>query len=294
MFEIFNQGWFESIIGLLGFIVGVIGLILYLNSRTSSIPTCQFESLHLLGKKEQELPPEVEIFYKKKEVQRLTLTKVYFWNAGKKMMSGDQVVEEDPLRCEFRFDPPDEILKAHVATSTNRVNKVTVSEADNQNNILLIDFDYLNSKDGVRIDILHTGKDRYPDIKGSLRGIPQGVSISGSVPKAVFGLASLFYIFALIVKRTKVVDFIYLFFGTIFLVMGVLPKAILKDILLYMSSNSVDISEFVFRLMLFMTGGICLSFPTLKYFAGRKKYISVLDDDEAEKDKDLLKKTDGK
>lgn len=280
MLEIINQGWFGSIVGLLGVVVGVIGILLYRNMKIGPIPTCQLRSLRLLGKEEQELPPEVEIRYKNKEVPRLTLTSAYLWNAGKTMMRGNQIVEDDPLR--YEFDPSDEILKAHVATSTKPANKVTVREADNQKHTLLVDFDYLDPGDGARIDILHTSERRHPKIEGSLRGIPKGVSRIDPSPAFAFDL-----VFRRFSRNPNPLYAAMLFLGITGLAVGALPTAWLEAIKGSLSSASAEptkspVSEI--RFLALFIGGTYTLFPALAYLGKRKKYPSALDHDESKKD----------
>lgn len=279
MLEIISQGWFGSIVGLSGLVVGVIGILLYRNTKIGPIPTCQLRSLRLLGKEEQELPPEVEIRYKNKEVPRLTLTSAYFWNAGKTMMRGNQIVEDDPLR--YEFDPSDEILKAHVATSTKPANKVTVRAADNHKHTLLVDFDYLDPWDGARIDILHTSERRYPKIEGSLRGIPKGVSRIDPLPGPAFDLVRRF------LRNPRPLYAVMLFLGITGLVVGALPTAWLEAIKGVLSSAPAELTKSPvseIRFVAFFIGATYTLLPALAYLGKRKKYPSALDHDESKKD----------
>lgn len=280
MLEIFSQGWFGSIVGLLGLVVGVIGIVLYRNTKIGPIPTCQLRSLRLLGKEEQELPPEVEIRYKDKEVQRLTLTSVYFWNDGRTMMRGNQIVEDDPLR--YEFDPSDEILKAHVATSTKPANKVTARAADNDKHTLLVDFDYLDPGDGVRIDILHTSAHRYPKIEGSLRGIPKGVSRIDPSPASAFDLA-----FRRILRNPKPLYVVTLFVGITGLVVGALPTLWLEAIsgvIISAPAEPVKSPVSGIRFIALFVGATYTLLPALAYLGKRKKYPSALDRDDPKND----------
>jgi hypothetical protein len=61
MFDLLNQGWVGSVIGLLGLIVGVAGLYLYFKSKIGPRLACQMRSLRLIAKEEQELPSDVQI-----------------------------------------------------------------------------------------------------------------------------------------------------------------------------------------------------------------------------------------
>lgn len=275
MFNLFNQGW----VGLLGLIVGLIGLLLYFKGRIGARPTCQMRSLRLLGKEEQALPPEVEIHFKQKNIPRLTLTRVYLWNGGKESMRGSQIVQDDPLRCEF--EPSDEILKAQVAACTRPFNKVTLQTPDARPYCVLIDFDYLDPADGARIDILHTSKLRYPKLHGSLRGIPKGVIRVISSPMSSFDLA-----LQKLIRKPRLFYNVALVVGVIGILLGSLPTPWLQAVKGMMDIGSKHtppnpISEF--RYAALAVGCLYALFPLLAMWGRRKKYPAALDPDTEEK-----------
>ena len=278
MVELFNQGWLGSLLGLLGFIFGLIGLILYRNSKIGARPTCHLKSLRLIGKEEQELPQEVEIQYKDISVPRLTLTQVYLWNDGKEIVQGNQVVEDDPLR--FEFDASDEILKAHVGTVTRDVNKVHVDVLSDIRNVAKLSFDYLDPGDGARIELLHTSKRRYPKILGSIRGIPKGLTIltpsrQSPINKAISNILQF--------RNTILISAAIL--GGIALIAGFLPSSILLKIKGFMATKSSEQGNSVsdLRTVFIATGTLYTLMPLSVFLRMRKKYPASLD---ADKEKD--------
>jgi hypothetical protein len=279
MFELFNQGWFGSLIGLLGLSVGLIGLLLYFNGKIGARPTCQMRSLRLLGKEEQALPPEIKIHFKSKNIPRLTLTTIFLWNGGKESIRGNQIVQDDPLRCEF--EPSDEILKAKVAACTRAVNKVALQIPASKPYTVLIDFDYLDPADGARIDILHTSKLRYPQLLGCLRGIPKGVTRLSSSPAptldSVMGLA---------LRKRRFLYGLMLVIGIVSIIVGSLPTSWLFTIKTILNSgNKQPPSDpnFVFRFATLGVGCVYVFFPLLSMWGRRKRHPAALDLDNEDK-----------
>src|SRR6185437_11742654 len=167
--DILNPGWVSSAIGILGLL---IALILYRASVIGARPVYKRRSLRLIGKNEQALPKDVEIRFNGQVVDRLTKNYIVLWNSGKKLLRGTDIVCEDPLRCEFAHDA--RILDARVVITTRPTNKFTVGWPSETAHSVIIMFDYLDPGDGAVLEILHTDRKAYPDIRGTIRGVPKG------------------------------------------------------------------------------------------------------------------------
>ncbi len=274
MVELLNQGWFGSLVGLTGLIIGVTGLILYRNSKIGAKPTCQTRGLGLIGKDEQELPSEVVISFKGKNVPRLTLTRIYFWNDGKETILGNQIVEDDPLRCDF--DSADEILKAHVASVTRKVNKFAVSIPDDAKHRAVISFDYLDPKDGARIDLLHTSTRRNPTVAGTFRRIPKG--ISQATPSANWPPRKL----KRLLGGPKAVFSGMFIAGYLVFIAGLLPDTWLSDVLGLLEAGGLvkrPLPTGSFRIFLLSAAVLYMASSLSVLMTIRKRYPSVLDRD---------------
>jgi len=172
-----------TIIGIVGIAVAVIGIvfafIFYRCSRIGAQPVYQLETLNLIGK-DPTIPEDVEILFKGKSVSQLTKTHIILWNTGKSMLEGKNIVAEDPLRLEF--SEPVELLRVSILKRTRELNKFTANIKQGSPNTAICNFDYLEPKDGVLIELLHTAKESYPQVKGTIRGVPKGVQNWGKVP----------------------------------------------------------------------------------------------------------------
>jgi len=173
MLELLDQGWFGSVVGILGLALAVIGLRAYRASKASPYPRCHLDGFRLARGVDEDLAAGVKIVFRGEDIPRVTVTRAFLWNDGNATLLGAQIVPEDPVR--FEFPGEDRILEARVAVSTRSVNKVSVKIQERTPHVALLDFDFLDPMDGVRIEFVHTSKERIPRVRGTIRGVPRGV-----------------------------------------------------------------------------------------------------------------------
>lgn len=166
-----SQGWVGILVGILGALL--IALLFYRASRIGPRPSYQLKALRLIAEDERALPQEVEILFKGMSVPRLTTTHVIFWNSGRAMLDGKRIVDANPLRLEFSKDA--QVLRARIAKTTRETNEFEVKINDKSPNEVICHFDYLEVGDGVVIELLHTAEERYPEVQGTIRGVPKGI-----------------------------------------------------------------------------------------------------------------------
>ncbi|MDJ0800828.1 MAG: hypothetical protein QNJ51_29135 [Calothrix sp. MO_167.B12] len=182
--KFFNQGWVGALIGLFSLLLAV-----YLFRRSQVFPrlSVQMSNTRLIGGRYAELPTNVSIYYQKDlsqptktEVSQLSKTTIVIWNSGKTTFRSSDIVNTDPLR--FQFDSKSEILDLKVTLKTRDSNSFVVHEDIQETHIAICEFDFLDPQDGVRIEVLHTSDD-CPTIYGTIRGLPQGVTDWGALPR---------------------------------------------------------------------------------------------------------------
>ena len=179
LFQILDRGWVGSTIELVGIVAAVL---LYRASLVKACPVYQRRALRLIGSDESALPPNIEIRFRNQVVERLTKTYIVFWNAGKVTLRGSDIVEDDPVRCEFA--PDARVLEASVVKNSRPANKFSIVVDPKCPNCAVLSFDYLDTNDGATIEILHTDQQRYPALKGTVRGVPRGVLDRGRIAPA--------------------------------------------------------------------------------------------------------------
>jgi hypothetical protein len=175
LLELLNPGWVGALIGVGGTIVA---LVLYRISAIGARPAYQTRGIQLVGGN-AELPEEVTIHFQGEAVSRLTKTEIVFWNAGRQLCRGVDVVSDDQVRCDFGSDAT--VLRVRVLKRTRRANKFLALTAPGGPNRVLLQFDYLDPGDGAVVEVLHTGEKRHPDVLGTIRGIPRGIVNLGRV-----------------------------------------------------------------------------------------------------------------
>ena len=164
-------GWVGSLIGLVG--IAAAGITYFL-SRQRTIVSYRTRGVRLLGHAESKLPDGVSVQYQGKDIPRLTRSVVVLWNDGEKTISGTDVVQEDPIRVDVGADSS--VVACSVLRSSRQVLNASCQRSATDAQIATISFSYLDPNDGLVVEILHTGMERYPTVKGTIRGIPQGPS----------------------------------------------------------------------------------------------------------------------
>ena len=176
VFDFLNQGWVGSLVGIIGVIVG---LFLYKRSTRTATPAYQKSSLRLLGQNEDILPEEVTVFFKDEEIARLTRTILILWNNGSEVLYGDKIVAKDPIR--ISFDAGDTILGFRILKRSTDVNDFSVRKDNPNPHQLTVSFSYLDPGDGASVELLHDSEKRYPEVRGSIMGLPKGFKDLGIV-----------------------------------------------------------------------------------------------------------------
>lgn len=265
----FGQGWVGSLIGVIGILVGVAGLLLFRASKSRPNPAFQIDALRLIQQRDHELPDEVSISYKGRPVQRLTKTRLIFWNAGSDTLRASEVVEADPLR--IVFEPGSEILRADIVRASRPINRCKLVQGRDAENEIKLDFDFLDAGDGVSIEILHTSKERGPKIQGTIRGVPEGVVNWGRI------LASHQPAPLPLLKARKPIFIFGLIFGLVLMSIGLIPN----DILLKSVPDCPGEAPKFPQLAVVLFGALYVALTTLVLWTGRKRYPKGLDFDKA-------------
>ncbi|MCM0624503.1 hypothetical protein M5J14_08180 [Lysinibacillus sp. OL1_EC] len=209
IFNFFNQGWVGAVIGILGVL---IALYTYKIAKIGPRLVYQWESFEIIGKNEV-TPDEIEIFFKGKKVPRVIKTTTVIWNSGTETIHGENIVKNDSLQLEF--DDEKEIIGASILLRTKEVNGFEISTNDEKKNILNMKFEYLDRGDGVTIEILHTDENRYPNFKGTIKGMPNGMKNWGN--KSRLNKRSLRKIKPILDIYVNVFPWITLVFGILFI-----------------------------------------------------------------------------
>ena len=122
---------------------------------------------------------KIKVSYEYKEVEQVTLTRVRFWNAGRRVIKREDIPDKEPLifRLADVNDQPVHILDYSILKTTPGVGAIKLTYTEDYSG-LLMDFDYLDSKGGVVIDVQHTGDEHSkPELEGRILGPKKKTSI---------------------------------------------------------------------------------------------------------------------
>ena len=171
-----SQGWVGTIVGAVGAGVGVLGLLLYRRSRIPGIITFQSRNVSLIGGGRTMLPGDIKVLYRDTEVPRLTSSTIWFWNAGKTTVRGEDIVRIDPLRLRFGG----EVLNVRVEKVSREAIQITTETPDGKRNTVGCGFDFLDPGDGAVLKVLHSGAAATPEFEGTIKSMPKGPQHWGS------------------------------------------------------------------------------------------------------------------
>lgn len=174
----FSLGWVGSIIG----IVGLAGALLaYLWTRQRGIIAYTQSGERLLGLTADGLPRDVTVQYCGTDIQRLTRTIIWFWNAGERTFKGSDIVTHDHFRLEVKNGGS--VLAATVLKQARDVCMIAVPLDTESPDKIFIKFDFLDPKDGAVLEILHTSDVIDVDVCGTVVGLPTGPKDLDLLPK---------------------------------------------------------------------------------------------------------------
>lgn len=121
----------------------------------------------LIGSSFSELPQQVEILYEGEQVTQVTSSTFILWNSGNQVIMKERLKTIDPLRIDI--SEGGKILKYDIIKTNNKTNNFSIKKNDTGNS-LNIEFDFLEPLNGIRINILHTGKQSNILCNGTIIG----------------------------------------------------------------------------------------------------------------------------
>ena len=223
-----SQGWVGTTFGVVGTVVGVLSLFLYWRSQIPGIVAFQSQDVSMIGSADAVFPAEIKVLYRNTTVPRLTSSTVWFWNAGKKTVRGEDISSDDPLCLRFSG----EILDVRTRTVSRDAVHVTTntSRLKDMEDTVNVGFKFLDPGDGGVLEVLHTGSAEAPECKGTIIGLP------GS-PR-YWGRASGHS--ALARRDRKILRFVFtvtLVLGLVLIATGIIGEQAIRDIFPYPSDG---------------------------------------------------------
>ena len=166
----------DPIIALGGFALGVLGILLaiifYVKAKKEKVPCYQVRSNTLIEGLHKALDG-LQLHYKGTLQERLTVTKMVFWNAGRETIDRRDLVAAEPIGivCSKQLNVLDaQIIQASAVANAVALKKMV--ELGPDKNLYPIEFDYLDNKEFFVVQIVHTGPDDEEfRIRGKIKGV---------------------------------------------------------------------------------------------------------------------------
>lgn len=139
------------VLSMLTFILGVIAS--YLISRNFELKTQIRMDINSFGIINDNIGSgNVTLQCNGTRIDTLTKTSILFWNSGRKCITKDEILGEQCLKIEFPQNV--KIFDCKNIQNNENANNICVF---NNDNFVIIEFDYLKPGNGAIIDILHNG-----------------------------------------------------------------------------------------------------------------------------------------
>lgn len=113
-----------------------------------------------------DLPEDFEIRYRAKAVHRVSRGTVVLWNAGNDTFDHESVSEKDRIRISI---PDGEFLEAEILRLANNTSGIVATISEDKREVG-IEFEYMDSNEGVTMAFLHTSTQIHPEVKGRVKG----------------------------------------------------------------------------------------------------------------------------
>jgi len=161
-----NNPWFNFV----SLAIGVFGIFysLYLTKKYAKEkrPCFNLRTIRILSTPNQIKENKIEIKYNGNPIKTLHLGTLSFWNDGKETIRKDDAIISSPLRLIL---PNDAMIFDFEIIESRKENNFVINQLEN--NILSLDFDFLDYNDGVIINFFHTpAKANDIQFKGSFIG----------------------------------------------------------------------------------------------------------------------------
>jgi|SRR6185312_10947907 len=140
---------------LIGWIIGPIGVlvavVVYFKQKKDRRPVYGKQTFPLIFKSGT-TPKKLELFYDHKAVEKLTLTKFAFWNAGRETIRKEDISAVKPITIKSAKGAT--IYDSEIAYS-ELVNNFKITKIDDFT--LGVDFDFIDLNQGMVVNLYHNG-----------------------------------------------------------------------------------------------------------------------------------------
>ncbi|MBP2029909.1 hypothetical protein J2755_000843 [Methanohalophilus levihalophilus] len=152
---------------IVGYIIGIVGIIIAIKSRKEKRPSYSTRSFNIIDSSISKFE-SLNILYSDEQIENLTVSKLIFWNKGRETIDGSDITPAEPL-----FIVPKKnckILDAKIIDSKEPANNFSLEKIADEKGFQL-KFDYVDKDEGIIAKIVHTGTSGEDfEIIGKIKG----------------------------------------------------------------------------------------------------------------------------
>ncbi len=173
---ILGAGWIGNLVSIVSLIIGVIGVLYAIAARARGRISLDRSERTIVGKHPGEIGSKLEIRFNGHIVPRVTVSRFYIWNSGKKTINENDIATGDKLRLSTS-NLNCEILQVRLLRVTRDVCNITFGVIGND---VFLDFDFIDAGDGIALEITHAGPVGAWSLYGTIKGAPKAISSTKS------------------------------------------------------------------------------------------------------------------
>ncbi len=147
----------------------IVAIVIYRRSQRKKVPTWAFRTTTLIEGYSSHLT-DLQVTYKGRIVENLSVSRFALWNAGAETLSGTDIAAANPLSLRV-IEPQAVILDARLIATNNASSMPTIAVSPDGQRAPLA-FDYLDRDQGAVFQLVHTGtSSRALSLAGDLKGV---------------------------------------------------------------------------------------------------------------------------
>jgi hypothetical protein len=178
----------DPLVSIGSLVLAVLGIILaiffYIRSQRNKVPCFDTSSSTIIEGLHKALDG-LEVTYKGATQERITISKVIFWNECKDTIDKHDLVMQDPLRIVCPKDI--EILDIQVISDNVKLNSIILEKQVVEKDIIYypVSFEYLDHEEYIIIQIIHNGDTSGKfSVAGKIKGVKSITKVSEVKPPA--------------------------------------------------------------------------------------------------------------
>lgn len=231
------------VLSILTFILGVIAS--YLISRNFELKTQIRMDINSFGIINDNIGSgSVTLQCNGTKIDTLTKTSIMFWNSGRKCITKDEILGEQCLKIEFPQNV--EIFDCKNIQNNEKTNNIHVF---NNDNFVIVEFNYLKPGNGAIIDILHNSnrnKEITPILNLKTNNKKDIIKVNSSIDwESIEKTKEMNY------RATKILN-------ALLLVMLMIATTISSVLLPLFYIRNEDVAIFTSFILVFICGGLCI------------------------------------